>query len=499
MLTASRPFGVRTVAIAFAALVLCAPLAAQAADSDPPVITHTVPQQVPRGKVKVEFSIFDQSALFGVLFHWRHVGDASYRQIDFPTSQAKYFAEFEASKDFEFWIEAYDEHGNGPALDGTAEAPIGVRVVEPGLTTENIHATPPGNDPAFGLGDEPSQGPATPDLPLRTTRVSRVQVARALQPKMWEARVNAGFQYGGDFILPNTSVSGQSAALQLSYGVLDFLQASLATGFRRSSAGNLAPLSSVNDLTLAAKVVSGPLGAARLGGELSLEFPTAVDRDFLAGAGCTTASGAECAAPGFVVSPTLSGFASLALPQARLHANIAYKWDNSENLLPGQWPAFATYALGLSRYDFLSVGLAAEIPINQVVPYLEWTIDVPVNRRRFGSCTAEGETKTCGPSTGLFPAQGYQVPQRLGLGARYEISAVMGVDLSVELSLTQAGRGLGSTDKTVKPLALDGVAPPPPVAGRLNFVWQFGTTPVDDTVPTDFGTDPEHSTEPSPL
>src|SRR5690606_33236562 len=143
-----------------------------------------------------------------------------------------------------------------------------------------------------------------------------------------------------------------------------------------------------------------------------------------------TASGAPCTAPGFVVSPGFLAFASVKLPQLTLHLNAGYTWDNSENLLPGNWPSFATYALGLSRYDRLSFGLAAEVPVERFAPFSELTVDVPMDRRYFGSCTGT-ESATCGPRPPLFPARAGQVPARLGLGTRYEIAPNLGVDLAL--------------------------------------------------------------------
>lgn len=64
------------------------------------------------------------------------------------------------------------------------------------------------------------------------------------------------------------------------------------------------------------------------------------------------------------------------------------------------------------------------------------------------------------------------MPQRLGLGSRYDLSPHLSFDVGLELSLTSASRGLAEPG-VVHLMALEGLAPPPPVAFRFNLVWQF--------------------------
>ncbi len=472
-----------------------------AADTEPPVITCNPPDSVPPGHVKLKFTITDQSALFGVLFHWRLVGETNFRQVDFPSGGPNFTAEFDANKPFEFWIEAYDEQGNGPALFGSSDAPKRVAMTAPATTTppppamtatpqpppaqpfEQINATQPA---APKPTPKPAEALSSPDNmvrsdqsapaasgPMRTTEVMRVFTGRALPLHMFQARANADFSFGGDFLYPGASESGQAMNLALSYQALDFLAVGLDTSFGRASlssatanTGSAWPLSASTgtDFGLNARLTSGPLGIARLGLVASVDLPAA-------------APGSDRAA-----SPGLLAVATIDTPQVKLHFNAGYKWDNSENTLKGTWSGFDAFALGVSRYDDLRVALAAEVPFNQVVPYAEWALDVPVNRRRFASCDGVTATATCSPNPSLFPASGWQIPQRLGLGVRYEISSLIGVDAGLEISLTRAGRGYSdATSGSLMPL--EGLPPPPPFAARLRFIYQFGAPPSPDETP----------------
>lgn len=463
-------------ATCLACLLLAAPAAAQVDDLDAPVITHQVDKQVPKGRVKVDFQVTDASNLYGVLFNWRHVGESDYRQLDFPTTQPTYAAEFIVTRDFEFFIEAYDEFGNGPGFDGTPDLPHVVRVVEQQFVTETLTARrlP---DPVDVRTREPTgewQPPEGSEGPLVNTRVNRVLVAKALKPGTLEVRGGAGLAFGSDFLVPGESLFGQQLGLELSYAILDFLQVSAGTSVRHSALTH--SMLSAGDLRFGARVVTGDFGAARLGFEATVDVPAPVDRDdYPSGEGCVTASGAACPTPGFVVSPGMKGFASLTVSSLRLHANLGYRWDNSEGLLPGRWSDFTTYALDLSRFDQFSFALAAEYAIDKVTPYVEWTIDVPVDRRSFHQCRPDGAERTCGPDAPLFPAAAGQMPQRLVLGMRFDSSPQLAFDLGLELSLTSASRGLAEPG-VVHLMALDGLAPPPPVALQFNVVWQFDTS-----------------------
>jgi hypothetical protein len=479
-------------------------VARAAADNDPPIITHSAKKELPRGRVKLDFRIVDQSALFGVLFHWRQTGDTSYRQIDFPTSQEKYVAEFEVQKDFEFWIEAYDEHGNGPALNGSADKPNRIKVVDAFAASADTgkqsgekrtdekrsdekaddrqldekkperkaerKADPCETGEAYAVdGLTPCQKTAVAQGPMRIARVGRVLAARNMNAGMFEASGSGGIMQGSDFLYASNNLFGTTGALQVGYAPLSFLSVYLGTGYRGATLSSPTPAvaprtgGSAGDASLSLRFASGPLSIARLGFEAFVDIPSPVARPPLAS---NTAGGRE----NFALSPGFNGIVSLDVhPMVRVHANLGYKWDNSENLAVDRtWSSFQTFAWGLSRYDALNFALGAEIPLGNIVPFLEYSLAVPVNRRAFASCDG-----TCSAAPSALPALSAQLPQRLGLGARYEVNPLLAVDLGLDLSLTGASRGLSDTSATVT-AALDGFAPPPPLAARLSLTYQFG-------------------------
>ncbi len=85
-----------------------------------------------------------------------------------------------------------------------------------------------------------------------------------------------------------------------------------------------------------------------------------------------------------------------AFPAER-HLNLAYQVNNSANVLrdlettpPSQGgravgPSSGPFAmvLGISRVDAFEIGLGAEYVNKWIRPYLEWTIEMPVNRQGY--------------------------------------------------------------------------------------------------------------------
>ncbi len=478
--------------VLFAALGAVTALATSARasppDTSPPVITCQPPGQVTAGPVEISFTVTDQSALFGVLLHWRPVGETNYREIDFPQPGPHFTAKLTASSDFEFWIEAYDVLGNGPALFASADHPQKVTVttaaavpppasatVPPAGNQERFHtvlAVPPPNaapPPPPPASPPPNQenlvngAPTGPMAPLRATRVLRAFTGRALPVGMFQIRANGDYAFGGDFLYPGASLSGESMGLSVAYQALSFLGVGLDTAFGHSSlaAGSAAtsawPLSASTgtDFDLTLRLTSGPLGVVHLGLVGNLALPAAAS------------NGSRVANPG------LTGAVTVDAPGAVFTLNAGYLWNNSESTVGGAWSDFDTYALDLSRYDDLGLALAAQVPLGQVTPFVEWSLDVPVDRLKFASCSGQTSTATCAPSPSLFPASGWQIPQRLGLGARYDFTSLIGLELGLDFSLTGAGSGYSSSTNESRML-LPGLAPPPPFDVQLRFVYQLG-------------------------
>ena len=156
----------------------------------------------------------------------------------------------------------------------------------------------------------------------------------------------------------------------------------------------------------------------------------------------------------------------------RFHLNFGYRVDNSgqlveevETLRADRDPDTAgpldripvsrieRFGLGINRVDFFQLRLGADVPYRWVQPYLEYSVDIPVNRQSY-----ECHTRTLSPGDdclALLIPEGFTnpnvggigysgIPSRISLGARTNplegsfrgLSAHLGFDIGVSATST---------------------------------------------------------------
>lgn len=166
----------------------------------------------------------------------------------------------------------------------------------------------------------------------------------------------------------------------------------------------------------------------------------------------------------------------------RFHANLGYFFDNSsaiiselENTPPpdgrGQ-PIERTerYGLDISRVDSFQIGLGGEYIHEYIRPFLEWTIDVPVNRQGY-VCNrqgAESRGDLC-----LGDAAGFNSsPSRLTLGARGYPWQASGLEIGAGVDI-----GTGATS-----VFIEEVTPEAPYTVWLSVGYAVDTNPTPEVV-----------------
>ncbi|HVU03303.1 MAG TPA: carboxypeptidase regulatory-like domain-containing protein [Polyangiaceae bacterium] len=108
---------------------------------------------------------------------------------------------------------------------------------------------------------------------------------------------------------------------------------------------------------------------------------------------------------------------------ARFHLNLGYTFENSGKLVDDyekqnggtRISRIRRFGLGINRVDSMRLGLGADFPFPIVVPFLEWTADVPVNRQGH---VCDTQTRSIGDQCLGQDAKFSAVPSRLSLGAR---------------------------------------------------------------------------------
>ena len=110
--------------------LVCWPQAARGKsrkDIYPPKIVHQIVTQAPRGVfLKLMARIHDASGIFEPKVYYRQSGTKDYSAASMVKSGRFYLAVIPAKKmdsGIEYFIEAFDENGNGPARHGSPETP----------------------------------------------------------------------------------------------------------------------------------------------------------------------------------------------------------------------------------------------------------------------------------------------------------------------------------------------------------------------------------------
>jgi hypothetical protein len=103
-------------------------------DTEPPAIEHARIEHAPLGQaIVVKAKITDQSEIFAPSVQFRPKGSKEYDAIEMRKTASGYEATIPAEQvntDIEYFIEAFDANGNGPARAGSPEEPIRVSVFD---------------------------------------------------------------------------------------------------------------------------------------------------------------------------------------------------------------------------------------------------------------------------------------------------------------------------------------------------------------------------------
>ncbi len=159
----------------------------------------------------------------------------------------------------------------------------------------------------------------------------------------------------------------------------------------------------------------------------------------------------------------------------KLHLNLGYKFDNSGKLVTDVEDRRGTkitrierFGLGINRTDSFQIGLGAEGTFDVIRPFLEYTMDVPVNRQNY----------TCNESR-VFPDDGClgndagfkTTPSRITLGAR-AYPGLEGLSLLAAFDI-----GTGATSNFIEE-----VAPQLPWNLYLGAAFAFDTKPPEPII-----------------
>lgn len=142
----------------------------------------------------------------------------------------------------------------------------------------------------------------------------------------------------------------------------------------------------------------------------------------------------------------------------RFHANLGYLFDNSGKIVStvestpppqgrgGPVSRIERFGLDINRVDFFQMGFAAEFVHEYVRPFVEWSIDVPVNRQNY-TCSVNAASANGDLCLGLNQGMS-TTPSRFSVGARVFPWQDHGLSLLAAFDV-----GTGATSKFVEEIA----------------------------------------------
>ncbi|HEY3448418.1 MAG TPA: hypothetical protein VGK67_18830 [Myxococcales bacterium] len=132
--------------------LLATPAAASAADAKPPRIVHTPINEAPGGKsLAVNATITDESEIFEPTLYYRAAGTKRFLSASMSKGAGAAFTatipDVAMTGVVEYFIEAYDANGNGPARFASEAKPHKIKTLK-ASETKVAEATPPPPPPA---------------------------------------------------------------------------------------------------------------------------------------------------------------------------------------------------------------------------------------------------------------------------------------------------------------------------------------------------------------
>ncbi len=220
--------------------------------------------------------------------------------------------------------------------------------------------------------------------------------------------------------------------------------ASLRTYANSNSEGAPQLLQVLGDTTIGVKgfTPAGLIGPMQVGGEVQLLL--------LNGTGDVGVAGGATSAD-IRINGTFDGRQLKSNIPIRANLNLGYKVDNSgvaveaveaaraQNFNDGRdfqpISRIERFGLGINKVDFFQTKLGVEVPFSFIQPFVEWSVDVPVNRQGYECHTNRvSRGDVCLGLTDLSDSAGSAagfsyIPSRLGLGTRVSpFQAIKGTD-----------------------------------------------------------------------
>ena len=164
----------------------------------PPAITHAAVTQALKGKpVEINARLVGDTGVQGATVMFRRAGEKEYKALPMGNIGADdYTATIPAAmttSDLEYYVEAFDQYGNGPARSGAPNVPYTMKLADFGPPAVAVASSPPHSVQKRVLEDEDSQNTII-GLGIDGGAPGGGGLTLLVRP-LWWLRLNAGLAY----------------------------------------------------------------------------------------------------------------------------------------------------------------------------------------------------------------------------------------------------------------------------------------------------------------
>lgn len=270
------------------------------------------------------------------------------------------------------------------------------------------------------------------------TGLLRVGSAFGAAPKTIRLGLGLDWFSKGGFIREDDEVSRFGATVSLSGSPIDYLELWLSWRAQSTTSNLTDPslLQALGDLGLGARGYYPVHPAISIGADAQLTFVSGIgDNSF--------DFGSTLGRLRLLGSFDFQKAADIPL---LAHVNLGVVLDGTGGLANEPLTISERFAFGISDFHRFTTGLAVEVPVPYVTPYLEYTIEVPLDyvatpgivlnaRERAGLVASAARAQTA-VNTVARPAVQRVMPQRLTPGVRVTAIPDLTLDLALEIGLT---------------------------------------------------------------
>lgn len=269
------------------------------------------------------------------------------------------------------------------------------------------------------------------------TGLYRVASAETVTPGLIRLAFGLDFFRVGGLFRPDDGHSQVGGVLSISGAPIEYVELWLNTRAQSNSNDFTSPqlLQSQGDVTLGVKGLYPVADLATLGVDLQLKMLSGI------GSAAIDFGASQFQARALLTTDLMKAKERIPF---RGHLNVGFTLDNSDSLIPENTALTNAerFALGISDFNRVTLGVGVEVPVPYVTPYIEYTVEFPIDYLATpGIIIASNALRPAQTTPGVSndiarPAVQRVIPQRITPGVRITAIPKLTIDVAVEIGIT---------------------------------------------------------------